>query len=170
MCFFDSVLGVHGTLYWSGCFVPDKTPADTSQHNVKAEPKPNLLNMSTMTDNEAYKQSVFIFFAYITGCKPREDLQEINESLLRIGETTLIEQFVKDWGFDDEEDALAFGKYIKEQYLLKNKKAFKGMPYPFRQILLDVLDTFDDDKTVILEDDGDDEVDEVHASVIEGKK
>ncbi len=123
--------------------------------------------MSTMTNDEAYEQAMFIFLAYITGCKPREDLQEINEAYLRVGQTTLIEQFVKELGFDDEEDALAFGAYIKEQYLLKNKKAFEEMPYPYKGILLEMLDAYDDDKTVILEDDG---VDEVHASVIEGKK
>ena len=38
-CVLDNGLGVHGTLCWSGCFVPDKTPADTSQHNFKGRTK-----------------------------------------------------------------------------------------------------------------------------------
>lgn len=102
--------------------------------------------MSTITEDKAYKQAVCIFLAYITGCKPREDLQEINEAYLRVGQTTLIEEFVKEWGFDDEEDALAFGAYMKEQYLLKSKKAFEEMleemPYPYKGILLEVLDAY----------------------------
>ena len=114
-----------------------------------------------------YECAVFCFMAYITGYKTREDVKVLDEAFLRVGSATFIEEFVKEFRFKDEANALAFGAYMKEQYLLKNKEAFKGMPKPFKRILLEVLDAYDDDKTVILEDDGDDEV---HASVIEGKK
>lgn len=112
--------------------------------------------MSTINNDKAYLQAVVCFMTYITGYKTKEDLDiEEVDSYLPVGHTTFIEHFVKEWGFDDEADALAFGAYMKEQYLLKNKKAFKGMPYPYGQILLDVLVAYDDDKTVSVHEDED---------------
>jgi hypothetical protein len=92
--------------------------------------------MATIDNNTAYEYMIELFYSYICNKIEKRNLTKLNEKFKKLEQVDFIEYMCGEQGFDDEEDALEFGRYIKNYFRIHNKVPDN---IPYKNILENVL-------------------------------
>ncbi len=83
--------------------------------------------METINEKKAYEFQMSLFIQYIIGKLSKKFFDKLDESYKKNFNKTFIEFMLEENCFTSEQDALDFGRYVKN-YFFSYKKLPKGIP------------------------------------------